>query len=129
MLLNSKELRIGNRILIATMFGKNIHIVNGKDINALSYIRFKNITLQGIELTPQILLACGFTLTFEKALTWEFYELKEFAFYYYCITQKSELAYNGQLLKHIKYLHQLQNLFFILMNKELEISLPLISSS
>lgn len=83
-----------------------------------------------IPLTPEILEKCGFidrsgTLANRLGFGLTLFERLEIVWY----VQDGYIRYQtkGQgfthTFEHIKYLHQLQNLYFILTNKELEIKL------
>lgn len=113
------ELRSGNWIFA---FGKgNVQVTS---INA-DYVNggLQENILKGIELTEDTLQRCGF--------------IKEYnCFYFHGVPEPLSLFYNkygdvcieeygeGEVpLEHIKYLHQLQNLYVFLSGKELKVKL------
>lgn len=85
----------------------------------------KNNPCQGIELTEEILLKCGFTLKglifrINNGLPHQFdinYSLSRDMFYY------DSSKYGIYTEVEIKYLHQLQNLYYALCNEELNVQL------
>lgn len=128
-LMTLNELRIGNHILIngetdtvtgifheMAPSGDDIYFVQGK--NKLDY-RVQNT--EPIELTEETLLKCHF---FQSGFYWW-----SGCYSIYLTTRNSDdgfFYHNGTSLfeyNHIKYLHQLQNLYFIITGKELEVNL------
>lgn len=76
----------------------------------------KNNPCQGIELTEEILLKCGF-------LNWNGYYSKSHIKY-----EEENIILNfwsddSYIIKGIKHLHQLQNLYWCLTNEELNVTL------
>ena len=111
--MKANELRIGNWI---NRLGKPTFINAIQKGESIDYIRTPlsgAITINQIEpipLTEEILLKCGFVNGWNGN--------------YFCNTN-GEFYFNGNsyegetLSKNIKYLHQLQNLYFALTNQEL----------
>jgi len=130
--LQANELRISN--WINTDFGyaqiDSICEVSVSTKNKLGSWLLKEI--EPIELTPEILEACGFEKSDNKAwyasLDKEFdlYEVNGFEFinaddgkFYLWISTND--PYNNFFWTEIKYMHQLQNLYFDLIGKELPV--------
>lgn len=127
------EFRIGN--YVNTKYGNlKVFTINelGLEIQDnsgwIDYINSEN--LKPIELTEEILLKIkgvkqtGLTFIIDKYILW-LYDGKSYAFMLY--NEKDDLSgdlkvYSTELTK-VKYLHQLQNLYFALTNQELEIKL------
>lgn len=78
-----------------------------------------NEFIKPIKLTEERLLQCGFKEDLSR-VSWHItsYVIGEFEIY--CIDGGESFKYNDV---EIKYLHQLQNLYFVLTGKELEINL------
>jgi hypothetical protein len=110
-MIKANELRIGNKI-----FYRNKAItVNWQE---LKWIQEENNNFQPIPLTEEILLKCGFV----KDGRWF---CLHFGFYSIGIAN-DESGFNyvwDDGFRTIKYLHQLQNLYFALTNEELTINL------
>jgi len=120
--LRGKELRIGNYIGFGSLYCKVIEIQKEcfyvEDI--IEKQEFKNTTfkLEPIQLTEELLLKCGFELNngcfiFNNGC----FELRYDNGSFYFIIE------NQHLYLEINSLHQLQNIFFALTNKELKINL------
>jgi len=143
-MIEAKDLRIGN--LITDEFYENfktiitVHSINKEGINleieddgnwaecAQRWIgvEYKFDKLFGIPLTPEILEKCGFVLNgdyYKRQPEFENieYRLIEFPSGTW-IVSKGFINYNHEITA-IKYLHQLQNLYFALTNTELIINL------
>jgi hypothetical protein len=107
-MIQAKELRIGNWISYNDASYQIISIfLNGASIG--SQIRPEE-DLTPIELTPEILEKCG--VIKDGQLTFGYLFDKEKGLFYY-----------NTPTVIVKYLHQLQNLYFALTGKELEINL------
>ncbi len=118
-MIKANELRIGNYY---DQFG-NIHQVNGHIISELGKAPIGQLWCKPIPLTEEILLKCGFV---EKK-KW-FYKEK-FLLGYMTTDEnlQAEWKFGGVEgtwnLLNIKYVHQLQNLYFALTGEELTINL------
>ncbi len=95
------------------------------DVEAADGKEYSLANLEGIPLSPEILQKCGFKFDAdelfdgEREVVVEKYILGYFEWY-----QKSkELFYREVNLPHIKYLHQLQNIYFDLIGEELNVQL------
>lgn len=132
--MKANELRTGNYILhngeiikLTGVVGNTIHW--GKsNFNALA---FMCDCVKPIELTEEILLSCGFTKAYHK-LTGEhkhlpnYYNLNGFKInieYFNGSDEISSFEFDLYPILELKYLHKLQNLYFELETKELEINL------
>lgn len=116
--MEARELRIGNYIR---------HIKSGK-IHTVHVIEWEDIlcktpTNEGVPLTEEILLKCGFDKYSDHSN--EITYLSKDAGYFIQVYDNS--VYFGlnyeDYRKEVKYLHQLQNLYFALTSEELEVNL------
>ena len=127
-MIQANELRIGNYVLINGKFCKTEAItgcmvsVSGYEINRFKPFEFKH--LEPIQLTEEILLKCGF----EKKQEWYRHnEMKKYTIESGVIDLTKGRYHIRQYiskdkslhLSDLKYLHQLQNLYFALTGKEL----------
>lgn len=118
--MNVKELRIGNYVIDNLEICQVIQIeANGNVMTSCtSKFPISNVEdLKPVELTQEILLKCGFES--------KYFGIKTF------YNPLMELDHDFYLMGvdygvKIKHLHQLQNLYFVLTGKELEIKLPLL---
>ena len=143
-MIDSRELRIGNYVTdqffdTFKTFIK-VYSINNKGINleieddgkwaeiAKIWIgcEYSFKSLFGIPLTEEILLKCGFSIT-ESIFhdNTNAYEIKSWGRIVLIngILQSDEFYFLDGLSTEIKYLHQLQNLYFALTNEELTIQL------
>lgn len=122
--MRANEFRIGNitdKGTVVTFYESGIHVGYGKC--------FKFNEVNGIELTPEWLVKLGFDKSDYRGEYDEFclYEKESFNIAFNennsgCISiSAGDYSEDGSLLKHIKYVHQIQNLYFALTNKELKI--------
>ena len=102
------------------------------DVQDLQWCEEKNENFnevhKGIELTTTILVMSGFTEDNHKRL--EFIEMPDG--FYPMYAQLPELSSEEEqrvALNRIKYVHELENLFFVLTGKELNINLETVGSS
>jgi hypothetical protein len=117
--MKASELRIGNWIYNTTT--KEKVQVYPMMINQLSKLEDKH-NYKPIELTEEILLKCGFV----KQMEWTYcIDLKGNLKLVYYIGEKGWSIGNKNYsdFSNLKHLHQLQNLYFCLCGKELEINL------
>jgi len=125
-MINVKELRIGN--LISDYQNNTIKVLGISDVynDGNYYIISENggsidDDHKPIPLTPEILLKCGFTsdkwlMSFHLGENKMWIDKTSNEFYW--VFGRKETKY-----LRIKYLHQLQNLFYSLTNEELNINL------
>lgn len=124
-MIKANELRIGNWLLYKGQYVKYdgsysgimgvrnaLLIING---NTLIERELKECST--IELTPDILIKCGFVRSDRTGFT--FYALLPLVYN----TNHGWWLYNKKMGIPPKYLHQLQNLYFALTGEELEINL------
>ena len=137
-MIQANELRIGNKLLflgeIVTF--KNITEIREDGIFWIKTfepkIECKNFHFKPIPLSEEILLKCGFELN-EDLGDMKYYQIPnekrgfgvcfdhdEIVFYLFNIKGITNLIYDESFFQ---YLHQLQNLYFTLTGKELEINL------
>lgn len=133
-MIKKEELRIGNIVLYKPYGNKDgeMKTIQGMLGMLVYFDRHSNESgmfhnLQPIPLTTEILEKCGFDWQ-ERVnedrddIEWlcipkmDYVTYKDGKFY---------IGYGFGTLDHIKFLHQLQNLFFALTGEELEIKLPL----
>lgn len=140
-MISANELRIGNWFKNGNNFYQSTGVLKlgsyYKSITGHGDIFAYYEALEPIPLTEKILLKCGFEkiLTFNewrrnKILKHEhfnfpLYEHEKINMYLYPFFGGNFLFYNGCTMNvsHMPYLHQLQNLYYALTGKELEINL------
>ena len=110
-MIKANELRIGNWVRDSDGFNKVIHIEESFFYTEMFKNTFADI--KPIPLTEEILLKCGF-----EKLGLIKYELNGVA-----LNIKWSSYFIHRFETEIKYLHQLQNLYFALKGEELEINL------
>lgn len=113
----ANELRIGNKVLRTK--NNSLFTITAIDISTIAN---GDLSVTGIPLTPEILEQCGFKKSHQGYM-----ELSRDEFNLAFDETGLDIAINGNdianTLSHIKYLHQLQNLYFALTGTELEINL------
>ena len=124
--MNANELRIGNYVYfpftkeVVKILGINAHEINGKIENSISFMNGLNLycekieKLKAIDLTDEWLLKLGFLKY--KGDNKDFW-LNDFEF----ANDLKWIFWKGNMLENIKYVHQLQDLYFCLTAKELEL--------
>lgn len=129
-MINPNELRVGNWLetygLISSGYESKI-MSNGYTQVAVLDLQIisdhpDSHTYRAIPLTPEILIACGF----RKGEKWFVHQVYYRGFFDVCCTRGKEFVY-GKKTEHgfdkivnLKYLHQLQNLFFALYGEEIK---------
>lgn len=114
--MKANELRIGNYVNsnpfngIITVFHNDKCVVKHKS----GIVKCLIDDLQPIQLTEEWLLKCGFYLVDKNFFIHDSLSLG---------IRKSNGFYMNHVTKEIKYLHQLQNLYFALTGEELKIEL------
>ena len=120
-MIDSKDLRIGNYVNSKPL-GSN-HRITGllndmlyTDLQ-LSYSEYED--WQPIELTPEILEKCGF----DKGILWNEFQINQELRFYADIDEVVCHLFDKQdhNITVIKYVHQLQNLYFALTGEELKV--------
>jgi hypothetical protein len=124
--MTANELRVGNKFL----FGKNKEV---ETFFTLTYDRTEGYLINGqipeshcepIPLTPELLEKCGFEEEYKSEFTIKHTNTKMPQFGYdWNKTFGWRVRYYGEHFNHVKYLHQLQNLFYSLTGQELQIEL------
>lgn len=114
-----EELRVGNFVRHEGNV-KEIANIIGKVSKSVEFMSWKKVhisNIEPIELTEEILLKCGFEPTYfvsnNKLASYRIYNIDFLNPDFTLVWFKTK----------IEYLHQLQNLYFALTNKELEINL------
>lgn len=103
-MIKANELRVGNWVL--DFAGKPVKVVR----TSLNKVPLE----MPIPLTPEILLACGFAKGIDNK--WRVWDNDSFYIY------GSNGFYAPYVMPEIKYLHQLQNIYYWLSGEELEIN-------
>jgi hypothetical protein len=135
-MINAKELRIGNWVKDADGDFKVLgieHDANKYWIGINKGTSVNAVAIEPIELTEDVLIKIGLKKIENPDKLFDIYEYDE---YFFCwdgneIHAVGVETYNGDIVPdglinfawHIKYLHQLQNLFFALTGEELNIEL------
>jgi hypothetical protein len=132
------EFRIGNLVNSKQGYCHITHLYHNGDISSFNYCKFpdgqevvtwENEIIGTIPLTPEILIKCGFSVN-DKAGNWHsightIYSVKGFSVgvrkKYIGWYNKCEDDFYSTFYPEIKYLHQLQNLYYALTGVELEV--------
>lgn len=127
-MIQANDLRVGNIVLyIYSGFSESSIIrindigniaVWGSDSDGKYLINLKNII--PIQLTKEILLKCGFELNLEKTL----FIIKSCGLMLMDVKGLYYMA-NSLVKTDIKYLHQLQNLYYALTGVELQVNISI----
>ena len=130
-MIDSKELRIGNKIL---RMGNVVTVSTIDDCREEHYSSFlignyedlasySPKEYEPIPLTPEMLERCGFEEIYKSDFTIRFdYKLNgKIGAGWNLINGHFHVRYIGEKFTHVKQLHQLQNLYFALTGEELEI--------
>lgn len=125
-MIDAKELRIGNWVQIAQMWqGAGYDIYRQCDIDTINRIsrdaNNRNPFYDPIPLTPEILEKCGFEINSFGRLVISINPLFQIGESLEQPGSTMLYCHNRCVSNNIRYLHQLQNLFFALAGKELEI--------
>lgn len=130
-MIDPKELRIGNLVQDAISLEKSLPVYKlesgvvtcGSDLFSYPYLTEQ---IKPIPLTPEILQKCGFACMFMQEV-WSVEA--EFGILSIALTNPDKhpdgnlVVFEGVRLFSIKYLHQLQNLYFALTGQELNVEL------
>ena len=116
-MIDIKQLRVGNLIY----GGKGIDLIFDVQPQDFETIEKYPHNYLSIPLTEELLIKCGF----EKQMSWTFkIDLIGNKYLVYYLGEKGWSIGNKDYSDFdCKYLHQLQNLYFALTNKELEVNL------
>ena len=129
-MIDAKDLRIGNWVLLNNNHKKVLWFKYDKVcvMNEYPSVIVDLDRIQPIELTKEILLKCGFKYRpcgIQGADMWQGLAYWDLNGVHLRGDKKvtNSLKIQGFIDSEIKYLHQLQNLYFALTNEELEINL------
>lgn len=117
-MIQTEELRLGNFV----QSNKDIEKVKSLQGDEINYNY--EYCYSGIPLTEDILLKCG-----ANPISVEYYNINGFLFdinkdgIYFTAFDRDGLGFSNDFSTKIEYLHQLQNLYFALIGKELEVKL------
>lgn len=127
-MIKSNELRIGNLVLIDNK-ETEIYCISGMGVNDF-LINFNQVSydfdeIEPIPLTEEWLLILGFKKTVDETID---YRIRQFELnrieLIHGLTLDKELfivMMGQEALSHIKYIHQLQNIYFSLTGEDIEI--------
>jgi len=121
--MNVKELRIGNYVnrgyVVVELDSAGAGLVDSNDPDDIaSYIFFTEDNLHPIPLTEEWLIRFRFKVKRCKDSDWEY--IKSMVIIEKDL-DKIAFSYGDCFLNHIEHVHQLQNLYFSLTNKEITI--------
>lgn len=130
--MESRELRIGN-LFIEEHSGKIIKVIGLEEKRIVfSGMFLDKWQAKPIPLTEEILLKCGFE-KFRESINWSDWKLGDYRFHFrpkkdcancFGIQIAGSSGHNITYFNwNLKYLHQLQNLYFALTGEELEVKL------
>lgn len=119
-MIQANELRLNNCYSIN---GKIYTLGTSDFMDFLNEAQVNNGSINNIDpipLTPEILEKFGFEKHTDSQgdAFWYVYTYEDFEF-----TENGAFTFNGSVMPHIQYLHELQNLYFALTGTELEIKL------
>lgn len=132
-MINANELRIGNWVKLFNDDFYKIHVISKTVIQVEGGIIggevFKLEHTKPIPLTPEILEKCGFRMYCEKSIKTEWDNNPRFSYQYLCKNDRfivthtpsddADRTFRAANDLIVKYLHQLQNLYFALTGEEL----------
>lgn len=128
----AKDLRIGNKIL---RNGKveTVNIINDAReeyyndflIGTTDGLSYSQNEFNSIPLTHEILMKCGFKKVYKSEYTFVFdcETNSKFGSRWNLVNRQFSISYENIPFYNIKYVHQLQNLYFVLTGEELNINL------
>jgi hypothetical protein len=126
-MIDARELRIGNLVKIPFGIG-GVYELCGREcwliFNGHSFTESKQLyeSIQPIELTEDVLIKCGFKY-FPNNKSFQFDTNMGFSLWGRPDTGINVYVEREECGESIKYLHQLQNLYYCLIGEELEIKL------
>lgn len=116
-MIQANELRIGNWISFKGMWEGEVEKFTSSSVTIKNNPGFFDIeSFEGVELEDKVFSLAGFKHGFVNK-NWEIYTLSDIEF-----SKMKDGFYQTGRVK-IKYLHQLQNLYFALTGQELEVNL------
>lgn len=132
--LKCTDLRIGNWIkyedkLVQVVQLSSLMILCQRDENQF-LVNCEPKVFQPIELTEEVLAKIGFKKNIIYGNVIEYFPIDDNLTRIFCIKEKQNFKIQNvrkniteTIEKHIKYLHQLQNAYYLLTNEELEVKL------
>ena len=129
--MKANELRIGNYVRYCDNNYQIQQIIkrNGKYALIFEYL-YHGVWIdevEKIEITEDVLLKCGFELIYDGYYIKELYLIQDIRFDFLINKQNFELSgltYKGDTYYHnVRYLHELQNLYYAITKQELEVNL------
>lgn len=131
-MITATELRIGNKVLYDTGEGKEVCTIDATDLCSLEINTAFRENHYPIKISPAVLITCGFikdnyglfyktkdgTNTSRSKIQYWIKRCKPEKAYVYDVCKGEDLDKLIHLV-YIKYLHQLQNLYYILESEEL----------
>ncbi len=132
-MINEKDLRIGNLVeyKITDKFDERkewweVSEIDADDIHWLSKVDTKDDDFRAIPLTEEWLLKLGFELLYTGKFRKVYDFAKDLRFGYSdnhgLKNTPSAITFVGNSFSHIKYVHELQNLYFALTQRELTVA-------
>jgi hypothetical protein len=136
-MIQANELRIGSKFMGVGMIETVNSIEPYSEQKGYEYLirvidngnQYKPVDMNPIPLTPAILVACGFVKTDSSNEYWNHWVLKNGWHISESLHDEPSagvvtgLCYYSEDYIQIKYLHQLQNLYFALTGKEITVNL------
>ena len=123
-MIQTKELRIDNQIQYYTGEACQISEIKENHIKTTINERYDHCSLyDGIPLTSKILEECGFKINYIEIGQSQYLTYLDKNGFCIQLEQNNENIVERYVIKHIKYVHQLQNLYYTLTGKELKIQL------
>ena len=127
-MIQANELRIGNYLQFGDKTMRAGNLVNGEFwyVQDLDCVRTVNLSdIEPIPLTEKILSKCGFEkVNHINNYSFFSYNRKNGNKNFICDIYENTTRINSYSIgNHVQYLHQLQNLYFALTGKELEVEL------
>ena len=120
-MIEAQELRIGNWVEMKASLAPYFKIQHGEDIDDVIEHRL----YEPILLTPELLEKCGFEKLYEDEYSWIGKDTIGYSITIRKMSGMMEFYFAGQYetSTEIRYVHQLQNLYFDLTGQELKVSL------
>ena len=107
---------------------KGITLVDAENTNCIIETKYQTTPIEYISpipLTEEILLKCGFKVTYRSEYTLRLTHIKytRLGVGWNLVNKHLSVRYGAEHFTHIKHLHSLQNIYWCLCGEELEINL------